>query len=162
MNGDQSTYRTVTVDDRAIDPTGPVDVLGPKLLRLVGQLRAAGVPVATSDVIDATAALAEIDLLDRAQVRAALGATLVKRSEDVRTFEILFGIQFAIRPDDRQIGAGSGPAGRQIATSLDRVGTGDGDADLELLDLIMDAVRRGDPRSDADPGRDVDRRLRWA
>lgn len=128
-------------------PAGPVDVLGPKLLRLVAQLRAAGVPVATSDVIDATAALAEIDLLDRGQVRAALGATLVKRSEDVRTFEILFGIQFAIQPDDRQVGAGSGSAGRQIATSLDRIGTGDGDADLELLDLIMDAVRRGDPEA---------------
>jgi uncharacterized protein with von Willebrand factor type A (vWA) domain len=124
-----------------------VGVLGPQLVRLVGQLRAAGIPVATSDVIDATEALGQIDILDRGQVRAALGATLVKRSEDVRTFEILFGIHFAPRPSGERGDGRSGSVGREIATSLDRVGTGDGEGDLELLDLIMDAVRRGDPEA---------------
>ncbi len=129
-------------------PGEPVlGVVVPRLLRLVGQLRAAGVPVATSDVIDATEALGQIDVLDRRQVRGALGATLVKRSEDLRTFEILFGIQFAVRSAE-PTGDGrptSGP--REITTSLDRVAATDGEGDLDLLDLIMDAVRRGDPEA---------------
>lgn len=127
-----------------------VGVLLPQLLRLVRQLRAAGVPVATSDVIDATDALGQIDLLDRRQVRGALAATLVKRSEDIRTFEILFGIHFALRGGDRGEGT-TDPAGegRRISTSLDRISLDGGDSEgaVELLDMIMDAVRRGDPEA---------------
>jgi hypothetical protein len=129
-------------------PAEPVlGVVVPKLLRLVGQLRAAGVPVATSDVIDATEALGQIDILDRRQVRGALGATLVKRSEDLRTFEILFGIQFAVRSTETTGDGRPGSGPREITTSLDRVAATDGEGDLELLDLIMDAVRRGDPEA---------------
>lgn len=128
-----------------------VGVLLPQLLRLVGQLRAAGVPIATSDLIDATDALGQIDVLDRGQVRGAMAATLVKRSEDLRTFEILFGIHFGLRSGgDRDDGSSDpGRGARQIATSLDRVsldGAGGDDA-LELLDMIMEALRRGDPEA---------------
>lgn len=128
-----------------------VAVLLPQLLRLASQLRAAGVPVATSDLIDASDALGQIDVLNRQQVRGALAATLVKRAEDIRTFEILFGIHFALRPGGGQADAPFGPAqgARQVATSLDRVSLDGaaGDNALELLDMIMDALRRGDPEA---------------
>ena len=127
---------------------GVAAVLDGQLLRLVRQLRAAGVPVATSDVIDASSALAEIDVLDRRQVRDALGATLIKRSDDVRTFGILFDLQFAIRADPAVVGAPAGPR-REVSTSLDRltVDSAEGDGSGELLDMIMDALRRGDPEA---------------
>ncbi len=138
---------TVQSDPRS----SAVGVLLPQLVRLVGQLRAAGVPVATSDVIDATDALGQIDVLDRDQVRGALAATLVKRSEDVRTFEVLFALHFALRADPNRTDGGAAPAAspRQITTSLDRLSFegATGDDALELLDMIMDAIRRGDPEA---------------
>ena len=67
------------------------------LLRLVRSLRTAGVPVSSSEVIDATWAFRSIDIGDRAQVRAALAATLVKRAEDRAAFDLLFDVHFAIR-----------------------------------------------------------------
>src|SRR5688572_30727807 len=67
------------------------------LLRLVRSLRAAGVPVSSSEAIDATWAFRSIDIGDRAQVRSALAATLIKRAEDQAAFETLFDLHFAIR-----------------------------------------------------------------
>lgn len=127
-------------------------VLLAPLLRFVGQLREAGVPVSSSETIDATAALREIDLVDREQVRGALITTLIKQSEDLPTFSLLFELHFAVRSF-----AGAPPAApasaadarREITTSLDRVAFGDPDADVsgELLEMIMDAIRRGDPEA---------------
>ena len=65
------------------------------LLGLVHSLRAAGVPVSTSEVLDATAAVAEIDVADRMAVKWATAATLVKRAEDRGAFETLFELHFA-------------------------------------------------------------------
>jgi uncharacterized protein with von Willebrand factor type A (vWA) domain len=114
------------------------------ILRLVGQLRDAGVPVSSSEVIDATRALTQIDLVDRRMVRSALASTLIKRAEDLPAFGILFELHFAVRPwrhDDE-----SQAHGRHITTSLDRVGLGDGESEGAegLLDMIMEALRRGD------------------
>jgi hypothetical protein len=136
---------------QSVDPVGGALLLDP-LLRLVTRLREAGVPVSSSEVIDATSALNVVNVLDRDQVRAAMAATLVKRAEDRPAFEILFEMQFAVRRGAR---AGEGPSNgderRQITTSLDRVSLGDDDASGEgaadLLDLIMEAIRRGDPEA---------------
>lgn len=117
------------------------------LLRLSTQLRKAGVPVSSSELIDATAALHEIDLVNRRAVRDALSATMVKTREDQATFDLLFELHFAIR---RQAPAAPGtddgrPASRrQIETSLDRASGDGGEAAGELLELLMDALRRGD------------------
>lgn len=135
---------------QSVDPAGGALLLGP-LLRLVTRLREAGVPVSSSEVIDATSALNAIDVLDRDQVRAAMAATLVKRAEDRQAFEVLFELLFAVHRSTR---AGHGPTTgnerRQIATSLDRVSLGDdvrGEGAADLLDLIMEAIRRGDPEA---------------
>jgi uncharacterized protein with von Willebrand factor type A (vWA) domain len=55
-------------------------------------LREAGVPAGTSEVLDATRVLGAIDLLDRAQLRAGLAATLVKRPLHRPTFDLLFDL----------------------------------------------------------------------
>jgi uncharacterized protein len=55
-------------------------------------LREAGVPAGTSEVLDATRVLGAIDLLDRAQLRAGLAATLLKRPLHRPTFDLLFDL----------------------------------------------------------------------
>lgn len=47
-------------------------------------------PVSTGEAMDATSALEAVDLSSLAQVRAALRATLVKRQNDIETFERTF------------------------------------------------------------------------
>ncbi len=79
------------------EPTPDPPILLQPLLGLVHSLRVAGVPVSTSEVIDATAAIAEIDLADRQAVKFATASTLVKRAEDREAFETLFELHFAVR-----------------------------------------------------------------
>lgn len=137
----------------ATSPGGAV-LLRP-LLALVANLREAGLSVSASEVIDATQALRAIDLEERAGLRSALATTLVKSGDDLRTFDLLFDLRFPIRTGDGARSAavqlpGTGTSGsgltREIATTLDRPSA---DADTagaqELLELIMDAIRRGDP-----------------
>lgn len=64
------------------------------VLRVVAELcavlRRHGLPVAPPEVVDAARALATLGVDDRATVRAALAATLVKRATDLRTFDAVF------------------------------------------------------------------------
>jgi len=121
-------------------PTSPI--LSP-LLRLVGQLRGAGVAVSSSEVIDACRTLDHLDPTDRPGLRAALGSTLVKRMEDRPAFDVLFEMHFAVRAWQE---TGAGPPRHEVRTSLDRLsfdGSGEG-GNEDLLEMIMDALRRGD------------------
>ncbi len=125
------------------------------MLALVANLRDAGVGVSASEVIDATQALRTIDVADRAGLRAALGATLIKSADDLRTFDLLFDLRFPVRSGDGarpptvqppSDGTNGSRAGREIMTTLDRVSPdGDSSGAQEFLDLIIDAIRRGDP-----------------
>ena len=130
-------------------PGGPL--LLDRLLVLVRRLRDAGVPVSSSEVIDATKALNAIDVLDRSAVRQAILTTLVKRSEDLAAFEILFEFAFAIRRaplsslGEPTLDTERRP--REIHTSLDRLSQdGSGEA-ADLLESIIEAIRRGDPEA---------------
>ena len=133
---------------------GGVVLLRP-LVALVANLRDAGVSVSSSEVIDATHALRTIDIGKRAGLRAALATTLVKSGDDIRTFDLLFDLRFPVRTGDGgrppsvqppSDGTSGSAATREITTTLDR-GSLDGDASgaQELLELIMEAIRRGDP-----------------
>lgn len=95
-----------------MSPTGSVETdekpklsdVGPLLVvALATRLRAGGVPVSTSEVLDAVAALMHSDLTSRSKVRAALRATLVKdTTHDVlfrRSFEVVFP-PYRPRPED--------------------------------------------------------------
>ncbi len=126
-------------------------VLLPAVLSLVRQMRETGIPVSTSELIDAQHALQKVDLLDRSQVRTALAATLVKRTDDLAAFNLLFDIHLRLRQRATREGATDG--GRpgstrtEIRTSLDRTRAGDGDESgaTALFEMIMEAIRRGDP-----------------
>ncbi|MGA9313957.1 MAG: CoxE, partial [Solirubrobacteraceae bacterium] len=60
------------------------------LLELGEQLRAEGVAVGTSELLDAFAVLREIPWTAQAEFREALAATLAKSQDDRRIFELVF------------------------------------------------------------------------
>jgi uncharacterized protein len=136
----------------------PSRSLETSLLEFFHRLREAGVPVSMVEVLDAFACLAHVDLADRAQFRAALFATLVKRPEDQQAFGVLFDVCFpltAARPsapgDDEPAlhppGAGPGPPVGERSPPEDGeelVVHSPGDPSDELLAALLDALRHGD------------------
>ncbi|MDQ3781621.1 MAG: hypothetical protein M3349_01620, partial [Actinomycetota bacterium] len=60
------------------------------------ELRATGVPVSMVEVLDAAAALDEVDLADRHAVRTALAATMVKTIRHRRAFDTAFDVFFGL------------------------------------------------------------------
>src|SRR6185312_14106283 len=64
--------------------------LAAKLLELGEQLRAEGVAVGTSELLDAFRVLEEIDWRRQEDFREALAATLAKSQDDRRIFELVF------------------------------------------------------------------------
>jgi uncharacterized protein len=120
------------------------------LLGFVHRLREASVPVSMVEALDAMESLRHVELADRSQFKAALGATLVKRVEHLATFDSLFDIFFAIQREP--VDAARRPS---IATSLDRTGraeapTGgpqggsDERQETDLLEALLEALRSGD------------------
>jgi uncharacterized protein with von Willebrand factor type A (vWA) domain len=113
---------------------GSLSDVGPLLVVAVATLlRAGGVPVSTSEVLDAMTSLAHTNLTSRSSVRAALRATLVK---DV-SHEVLFRRTFeAIFPRYR-------PEASSDSSTAASAGT-DGDEE-RLLDSVIRALRDDDP-----------------
>jgi uncharacterized protein with von Willebrand factor type A (vWA) domain len=102
-----------------------------QLVLLAEGLRAEGVEVGTSELIDAAAALAELDLADAAMVRAGLRATLIKRPGAVGAFDRCFDAVFRLA---------SAGAPRPLEV------TDPGDAH----DAVLEAVLAGDATTLAD------------
>ncbi|MFZ2114464.1 MAG: CoxE, partial [Solirubrobacteraceae bacterium] len=77
---------------RAGAPTSdsPPEGMAARLLELGEQLRAEGVAVGTSELLDAFAVLREIPWTAQGEFREALAATLAKSQEDRRIFELVF------------------------------------------------------------------------
>jgi uncharacterized protein len=71
-------------------PAAPERSLPAQLLSLGEQLRAEGVPVGTSELLDCFAALEQVSWTTQADFREALAATLAKSPEDRRTFDRVF------------------------------------------------------------------------
>jgi uncharacterized protein len=67
------------------------------LAGFVGELRAAGLPVSLTESIDAAEAVGHIPLEDRAALKYALAATLVKTSAHWKAFETAFEVYFSLR-----------------------------------------------------------------
>jgi uncharacterized protein len=113
------------------------------VLAFAEHLRTVGVDVPTSGVIDAVAALDEVDLVSRAETRTALATTLVKRSEDVAAFDAAFERWFlaaASPPASASPSAGAEGEEAAIRDQLARaLAAGDVDA---LPALAALAVRR--------------------
>ncbi len=77
------------------------------LTTLVDELRTVGVGVSVGEHLDAARALANIPLTDRAVVRATLQCALVKRTEHLDAFNLLFDLLFSgtNQPDSRPLAA---------------------------------------------------------
>lgn len=64
--------------------------LGPRIAAFCEELRAEGVPVGTSELLDAFAALEAVSWTEATDFREALAATVAKSQEDRRVFELIF------------------------------------------------------------------------
>lgn len=130
------------------------------LAAFVAELRAIGLPISVSENLDATAALMAMPLVDRASLKSALAATLVKDSNHYGAFDLVFDIFFVGRrpgsdadpaglsdlspsdvgqPGDAGNGAGHGAgrgAGRASVVSML--------SDAELRDLLFRAIATAD------------------
>jgi len=72
------------------DPPSTPDGLAARLLELGEELRAEGVKVGTSELLDGFRVLEEIGWTSQRDFREALAATLAKSQEDRRVFELVF------------------------------------------------------------------------
>ncbi len=106
---------------------------------LVRELRTIGIPVSTTEHIDAAKALKVIDIGNRSQVKAALCATLVKRIEHISAFNTVFDLFF------------SGLAAFEVEFEEGQEGTPNSIADMlnaldddELRDMLIDATASND------------------
>jgi uncharacterized protein with von Willebrand factor type A (vWA) domain len=114
------------------------------LTDFVAELRAIGIPVSLVEAVDAAAALREVDLKSREQVRSALAATLVKADRHAAPFDIAFDVFFDRQvpgpdTDDLEIEATSPPGGSQGGG-----GAGSGDDATAMADAIARALQSGD------------------
>jgi uncharacterized protein len=122
------------------------------LAAFVAELRAIGLPISVSENVDATAAVLAMPMADRASLKSALAATLVKNSNHYGAFELVFDIFFGGRRVG--VGAPAGPAAVDGAAADGRCASGNGAgggssvvamlSDAELADLLLRAVLAGD------------------
>ena len=115
-------------------------------------LREAGVPVALSEVLDATRAMGVVDLLDRESLRSAFAATAVKRPNHRPTFDRLFDLWWPAAigdptRTDEQDAAGAAP------------GEGEPADPSTLRDALRDLLLQGDEGALRRFARDVVRDL---
>ena len=108
---------------------------------LFDRLRAAGVPVSMVEVVDAVESLRHIDAANRRQFRSALAATLVKRPEDLAAFELLFDVQFPLRPAPPSGHLGQAAASGTAQASGPAVSTAPSG---DLLEALLEALRNDD------------------
>jgi uncharacterized protein len=107
--------------------------------RIVGfaeALRAEGLAIGTSELLDAFAALEEVPWTERAAFREALAATLAKSQDDRRVFELVFERYFFRAVEEQAVG--------RDVREHDGI-TGGEAIDLEALrEQAMRAIREGD------------------
>ncbi len=125
----------------------------------VTELRASGLPVSTTEHVDAAHAIHHVPLEDRDALKYALAATLVKSSAHWAAFEMAFEIYFAHRlagvpldghggegsdqDADRALGEGTGPPNGQPMPGQGG-GFGDGLSPEELAELLYRSLLSGD------------------
>jgi uncharacterized protein with von Willebrand factor type A (vWA) domain len=107
---------------------------------VAGRLRAAGLPVSTSEVLDAVRAVGRVDVANRVQVRAALRTALVKdAAHDAvfgRAFESVFPMPAAPPAGGPGVPVSDGDPATLLAHALH-------EHDDDLLErLLAEAVRR--------------------
>jgi uncharacterized protein with von Willebrand factor type A (vWA) domain len=102
---------------------------------LIGELRAVGMNISTTETIDAARALELLPIENRQVVKDALGSVLIKEWEHLTTYEKVFDIYFALRSsrspfqDDED-----NPRGGKLSDMTD----------AELKEKMKEAVADGD------------------
>jgi uncharacterized protein len=110
------------------------------IVGLANGLRASGAPVSTGETLDAVRALAVVGPADRAVVRAALRATLIKEDAHEASFSRLFDLLFPIwSPAPNATDIGSPPDSAPDSAP----GSAPGSA-ADLRGALVEALRRGD------------------
>jgi uncharacterized protein len=122
----------------------------PTLAAFVAELRTIGLPISVSENVDAMAAVLAMPVADRAALKSALAATLVKSADHYHAFEVIFDLFFG----DSRVGASSltdPAAGLAAADGQAAAANGAGRAgivaalsDSDLDDLLFRAVLAGD------------------
>lgn len=93
-----------------------------RVLRLIGDLRRAGLRVSTAEAVDSLVATAEVGLGDRDTFKAALATTLVKRARDQAIFEELFDLRFpSLTVFAERLGRALGPADAGLEALLQQL-----------------------------------------
>ena len=106
-------------------------------------LRAEGVAVGTSELLDAFAALGEVPWTDRGAFKEALAATLAKSQEDRRVFDLVFE-RFIFRAAEEQA-VGRGVREHPEPGQGGEAGTTGDQIDIDTLrEQLLSAVRDGD------------------
>jgi uncharacterized protein with von Willebrand factor type A (vWA) domain len=126
----------------APSPYGGLPEAGPpgiaaRLLEFSEALRAEGMAVGTSELLDAFAALERVPWTGRADFRSALAATLAKSQDDRRIFDLLFERFFFRAPEAEAVRQGIREGERS---------EGDGAAEIDfesLREQILQAIREG-------------------
>lgn len=139
----------------AASPYGALPEAGPpglaaKLLGFCEELRGEGVAVGTAEILDAFAALRQVDWTSQADFREALAATIAKSRDDRRVFELLFERYFfrAAEAEAVRQGVGEGAAGAAGA---------EGGGERIDLDELREQIREAMAAGDEDRLRDLAR-----
>ncbi|HEX5297338.1 MAG TPA: VWA domain-containing protein [Streptosporangiaceae bacterium] len=120
------------------------------LADFIAELRTIGLPVSVSENVDAMAAVLAMPIADRAALKSALAATLVKSADHYHAFEVIFDLFFG----DSRVGIGdltdpaAGPAAANgaaaAANGAGRAGIVAALSDADLSDLLFRAALAGD------------------
>ncbi len=122
------------------------------LADFIGELRSTGIPVSTTEHLDAVRALGVIDLGVRRDLHDALAATLVKNGDHLPAFDTAFEVFFALRDEEVEppSDAASPPPSPPGAGSESGEGRGSGAGGSsslsaeEIAEMLYRALRDGD------------------
>ena len=123
----------------------PLEGIPAAIIEVVRRLRAGGMPVSTSEALDAAEALVAIDIDNRVDVRTALKATLVKDTTHEVLFERTFEAVFprVVRAQHSDAGAKGGAAEQGDEQLMDDLVRAMREGDLAQIDELLDeAVER--------------------
>jgi hypothetical protein len=116
-----------------------------RIVELGEELRAEGLQVGTTALLDAFAALDQIDWTDPRQFREALAATMAKSPEDRRIFDLVLDRFLFRAAEETALREGVREAGSFDPTTPPAEGDAAWDLDLdELTARIAEAIRAGD------------------
>lgn len=129
-------------------PKRTLRTMVPELLEFIHHLRNAGIPVSMVEAVDASRALGHVDMTRRAQVKATLASTLVKRADHRAIFESHFEIFFDSLHDQEQrlelvrANASRGSIGPTVMRS--EFGAGSDDEEFNFLEVLLEALLNAD------------------